>query len=90
MSLGDYFIRQHHSVADIVKMEYAASHHKKYGNISFEINSSKHGPIAIDVSQGKNASEVYYNGQRLAEIVHETFGQFFHGRTITVYAYPFK
>ena len=90
MSFGDYFNRQHHSVAEIVKMEFAASQHQRFGNISFEINSSKHGPIAIDVSQGKNTSEVYHSGQRLAEIVHETFGQFFHGRTITVYAYPFK
>ena len=90
MSFGDYFNRQHHSVADIVKMEYAASQHERYGNISFEINSSKHGAIGIDVSQGKNASEVYHNGKRLAEIVHETFGQFFQGRTITVFAYPYR
>lgn len=75
---------------DHKKMEYAAALHRTHANIIFKIVRCDDKSVVIQAAQGRTEADNYMPKKRLIEIVHETFGDFFKGRKITVNPIEYK
>lgn len=75
---------------NIALLEQAARIHKGFAGISFKILENTPDQVVIRIIQEKHAAGNYHSGKRLAEIVKETFGKFFQGKTILPRPIPYQ
>ena len=85
-------IRLLHDIApeNIALMEQVARLHKGLAGISFKILEYTPDKVVVRIIQEKHAAVNYHPGKRLVEIVKETFGRFFEGKTILARPFPYQ